>query len=58
MGEVSTLFVRKMLDNAPVADARAQLLERVGVTEAQLANPKVMVPARKSFALLENIADL
>ena len=58
MGEVSTLFVRKMLENNQVADACAQLLARAGVSEADLADPKVMVPARKYFALLEEIADL
>ena len=57
MGEVSALFVRKMLDQAPEAMNRADLLQIAGVPEDQLTNPDFLVPVRKYFSLIERIAD-
>ena len=52
MGEVSALFVRKMLDQAPDTIDRADLLQIAGVPEAQLNNPDFLLPVRKYFSLL------
>ncbi|MAI90335.1 MAG: hypothetical protein CBB65_07835 [Hyphomonadaceae bacterium TMED5] len=57
MGEVSSLFVRKMLETASAFVPRASLLAELGLSEADLSDPDVMVSVRKYVAFMEELAD-
>lgn len=58
LGQITSLFVRKVLSVADDRVDQAALLRSVGLDPDVPADPKRMVPAADYYALLERLADL
>jgi hypothetical protein len=58
MGQITSLFVRKVLSEADASVDREALLSAVGIDPASLDDPSTMVPDNEYYAFLERLAVL
>jgi AraC-like DNA-binding protein len=58
MGQITSLFVRKVLREADASVDREALLRAAGIEPASLDDPATMVPANEYYAFLERLAVL
>lgn len=58
MGQITSLFVRKVLSEADASVDREALLRAVGIVPASLDDPATMVPDNEYYAFLERLAVL
>lgn len=58
MGQITSLFVRKVLSEADASVDRKALLRAVGIVPASLDDPATMVPDNEYYAFLERLAVL
>jgi len=56
MGQITSLFVRKVLGEADASIDREALLSAVGIDPASLDDPATMVPDNQYYAFLERLA--
>ena len=56
MTYVASMFVKKMIDQAPESLDRAELFAGMGITEEEASNPNTVVLDTQYYALLETIA--
>lgn len=56
MGQITSLFIRKVIDQVSESVDRAALLRSVGVDPTAAADPAFMIPDTEYYGLLERIA--